>query len=213
MTTPPKPPTDALPDVKALCERLREMLRVNALPGEDHMTEGEIEAVTDAVTTLERLNGLHAVLNAAALHEEIAQLETSLRSSEAALAEVRRERDNATEELADTFSQLKHSRRAMADRHEWEKSLNEVYDKMRAELTALRANAGEDSRRLDWLDAQRQDIVQRDSNGDPELLGYGWGLQEQANDVRTAIDMEIERAAMSATTPPASLASGGEGTL
>lgn len=157
MTTPPKPPADALP--------------VKATPR------------TDAKISPENVFMRFPSVTA----DFARQLETELRSSEAALAEARRERDNATEELADTFSQLKHSRRAMADRHEWEKSLNEVYDKMRAELTALRANAG--------LEA----IGQRHT---AERMDYVW-WRTPAN-IPEGTQIYIKR------TPPASLASGGE---
>lgn len=62
---------------------------------------------------------------------------------------------------------------------------------MRRELAAVKAERDAlrvDADRLTWLDQQRQDIVDCDSYGDPVLIAHGWGIQEQAMDIRTAID-------------------------
>lgn len=84
--------------------------------------------------------------------------------------------------------------------------------KLRAENARLRA----DRERLDWLDAQRQDITDTESvhdcGGDPEecntrcpvpqqvLLGHGWSVQGQCESVRDALD--AAKAPKTATSPP-----------
>ncbi len=63
--------------------------------------------------------------------------------------------------------------------------------RLNAELSVARsqlAEAQRDTERLDWLDTQREPIVDYAPNGDLELIAYGWGVQEQKATVREAID-------------------------
>ena len=49
-----------------------------------------------------------------------------------------------------------------------------------------------DAERLDRLDAQRGDNVQRNQYGEPELVAHYWAVEGQCHDVRTAIDNTME---------------------
>lgn len=67
------------------------------------------------------------------------------------------------------------------------------YDAPCEDCTPPPPGAGEDRRdgdtkRLDWLDRQRQDDVQPDHDGYPSLIAHYWNVYAQAYDVRTAID-------------------------
>jgi hypothetical protein len=62
----------------------------------------------------------------------------------------------------------------------------------------LAARDAEDSKRLDWLDAHRQDEVQRGRDGEPELLAHAWYVMEQAGDIRSALDNAMSREASAA---------------
>lgn len=54
---------------------------------------------------------------------------------------------------------------------------------------------GDDAALLDFFDKMREDMVEPDRDGDPELIGHEWRIQAQCSDVRTAIRAEIEREA------------------
>lgn len=66
---------------------------------------------------------------------------------------------------------------------------SDLIKQLRAENERLR----QDKRRLDWLQQQREDIVQPTMPyGEPDLIACGWGVQAQAMCVREAIDESIE---------------------
>lgn len=57
---------------------------------------------------------------------------------------------------------------------------------------AAQTSDARDAARLDWLDKQRGDLVDRDPfTGDPQLLGHCWGVEGQTYNVRDAIDSAI----------------------
>lgn len=67
--------------------------------------------------------------------------------------------------------------------------LGDIYRRMRA-----LEPASEDTKRLDWLDTRRDDLVEPDKHGDPELVGREWGVRGQCDSVREAIDREVQYA-------------------
>lgn len=216
--TPPKPPADALPDVKALCERASFAFQL--LTDDNYHSEAHV--VSDLKAALERLAGeagrqRQIIEVYEGTTRKLAQLETSLRSSEAALAtlyhdwkekcieaDTMRQHFKVAEELLAEARQL--ASVLSADLQDAQERLaaeeaDHFYeeDKLTAELTALRANAGEDSKRLDWL-------------SHPE--NYSSEVENAMGNIVKCVKLrKIIDAAMSATTPPASLASGGEKTL
>jgi hypothetical protein len=56
----------------------------------------------------------------------------------------------------------------------------------------------DDTAMLDWLDKQREDMVQN-NNGEPELYAHAWGVYGRCNTVREAICDEMLAAILSAT--------------
>jgi len=70
-----------------------------------------------------------------------------------------------------------------------------------AVVEAERDEAVKDSRRLDWLDEQREPVVQEGPWGEPELIAYAWRVEfmGQYSSLRTPID---EALAALSTPPP-----------
>lgn len=220
-------PADALPDVKAICARLEHARKAFKFDGIVIWDS----TLTEAITALERLAGeaghqRQIIEVYEGTTRKLAQLETELRSSEAALAtlnhdwkgkcfeaDTMRQHFKVAEELLAEARQL--TSVLSADLQDAQERLaaeeaDHFYeeDKLTAELTALRANAGEDSRLLEWLETSRAEI---DTDGPGYIIytphnGLGYGASKGSwPTLRQAI-----RAAMSATPPQAPLTSGGE---
>lgn len=70
---------------------------------------------------------------------------------------------------------------------------SELIDLLEQSAAALRARpqaVAEDTAMLDWLDKQREDMVQN-NNGEPELYAHAWGVYGRCNTVREAICDEM----------------------
>lgn len=65
-------------------------------------------------------------------------------------------------------------------------------------LAAMGCEVLDDTKRLDALDKLRDNLVQRDAFGDPELYGHSWYIDGQCYTVREAIDEHISHN----TAPP-----------
>lgn len=216
--TPPKPPADALPDVKALCERASfafQLLTDDNYHSEAHVVsdlKAALERLVEELATREHISDVHVEERDEA-YASITQLETSLRSSEAALAEARRENDEVYSK-GYAAANHKHSERRKVDHAVYEEN-----EKLRAELTALRANAQEDSRLLDWLEVNKG----RCGYSEQTYIGEGYFAHEytQGDKYEAAPTLrDAIRAAMPAPSgqpaklaPPPTTASGGEENL
>lgn len=187
MTTPPKPPADALLDVKetprtdALAQRLDD--EINCFAGE--MTMPQAAAF---MSKFGREFGAHA-----------RQLETSLRSSEAALAE-------AKTEVAKAALRLTAQEKIAAIWEDAARKLEPERDAAYAELTALRANAGTDKGELSEMSDTDLVTLTIEKAGCLAM----WNTKEMFVRVGECRSELLQRLIFRATTPPASLASGGE---
>ena len=65
---------------------------------------------------------------------------------------------------------------------------NIAYSSENANLRGRAMAAEKDAARLDWLDSQRGDDVERGPYGEPQLRCHYWTIGGQCHDVRTAID-------------------------
>ena len=72
----------------------------------------------------------------------------------------------------------------------WTASYGDVCRQVDAliEARAQLAAAREDSARLDWLDAQRENDVEEDGYGRQVLVGCIWRIEAQSMSLRTALD-------------------------
>lgn len=66
------------------------------------------------------------------------------------------------------------------------------------EIAARPQAVAEDTALLDWLDKQREDMVQN-NNREPELYAHAWGVYGRCNTVREAIRDEMLAASKAAT--------------
>ena len=56
----------------------------------------------------------------------------------------------------------------------------------------MSTSVSEDTELLDWFDTQRENMVERDSYGNPELVCHSWSVSAQRYTIREALKSERE---------------------